>query len=250
MKTRKELSHITKRQIIRKSLYVISFLTFSLTAFYFSPFFIVLGAMEGIIGGSLIIFSVMFVLSIFFGRIICGYACPVGGVQECLMLANNESAKGGWRNFIKYFIWTPWVIVIIMLFIYAGGVSDVVFNIHFSLSIEPNRLFIMYVAVLLFVVITAMVMGKRAFCHYICWMAPFMVIGSKISDGLKLPKLRLMSNKEHCAGCSRCSNKCPMSLDVKEMIENDHLKNVECILCGECIDTCPKKAISYSIKRS
>ena len=249
MKTRNELSIMTKRQLVRKSLYIISFLTFSLTAFYFSPFFVILGAIEGIIGGSIIVFSVMFVLSIFFGRIICGYACPVGGVQECLMLINNESAKGGWRNLIKYFIWASWVTLIIVLFIYAGGVSGVDFNVHFSLALEPTRIFMLYIAALLFVVIAALAMGKRAFCHYICWMAPFMVIGSKISDGL-LPKLRLMSNKENCAGCSRCSEKCPMSLDVKEMIKNDHMKNTECILCGECIDTCPKKALSYTIKRS
>ncbi len=40
-----------------------------------------------------------------------------------------------------------------------------------------------------------------------------------------------------------------MSLDVKEMVQKENMKNAECILCGECVDTCPKKAIGYSMKR-
>jgi len=43
--------------------------------------------------------------------------------------------------------------------------------------------------------------------------------------------------------------KCPMSLDVKQMVECGDMKNTECVLCGECIDYCPKKAIVYSFKK-
>ena len=40
-----------------------------------------------------------------------------------------------------------------------------------------------------------------------------------------------------------------MSLDVKSMVEKEKMANSECILCGECIDVCPKKAITYSFKK-
>jgi ferredoxin len=39
-----------------------------------------------------------------------------------------------------------------------------------------------------------------------------------------------------------------MSLDVKGMVENNKMKNTECVLCGECIDICPQKVIGYKIK--
>jgi len=81
-------------------------------------------------------------------------------------------------------------------------------------------------------------------------MAPFMIIGTKVSDLLKLPRLRLKLNKESCISCKQCSKKCPMSLDVKIMVETANMENCECILCGECIDICPKKSISYIFKNN
>jgi polyferredoxin len=37
-----------------------------------------------------------------------------------------------------------------------------------------------------------------------------------------------------------------MSLEVKEMVLAEKMKHSECILCGECIDCCPKQAIEYT----
>jgi polyferredoxin len=41
-----------------------------------------------------------------------------------------------------------------------------------------------------------------------------------------------------------------MSLDVKKLVadeKRDELRTAECILCGECISTCPKKVLNYKI---
>ena len=239
-----------KRQKIRKAITIATFLLFPVIIFYFSPYLIILGAIDGIIAGSVIMFSLQFLLSLFLGRSLCGYFCPVGALQECLMPINDKKAKGGKRNLIKYFIWTPWIITIVTLFILAGGISKVDFFFHTTngVSLYEPITYMIYYGVLLIVVVLALTMGKRAFCHSVCWMAPFMVIGTKVSDWLKLPMLRLKSNKNSCIGCDQCSKKCSMSLDVKEMVESANMKNSECILCGECIDTCPKKAITYSFR--
>jgi ferredoxin-type protein NapH len=37
-----------------------------------------------------------------------------------------------------------------------------------------------------------------------------------------------------------------MSLDVNGMVKLARMENSECILCGTCIDGCPKKVIRYS----
>jgi polyferredoxin len=78
-------------------------------------------------------------------------------------------------------------------------------------------------------------------------MAPFMVIGTKIKDFLKLPSLHLEADQNKCINCKQCSKKCPMSLEVNEMVQSGSMKNAECILCGECVDGCPKSAIRYRI---
>jgi NAD-dependent dihydropyrimidine dehydrogenase PreA subunit len=36
-----------------------------------------------------------------------------------------------------------------------------------------------------------------------------------------------------------------MSLDVHQMVQAGQMKHNECILCGTCVDTCPKGAIRF-----
>ena len=107
-----------------------------------------------------------------------------------------------------------------------------------------------YFGVILLIAILHLLVGKRTFCHSVCWMAPFMIIGTKVSDWLKLPRLRLKLNKDSCIGCKQCTKICPMSLDVMTMVETVNVKNSECILCGECIDICSQKTISYTFKKN
>ena len=241
---------MTKRQNIRKALIIISFLLFPITIFYFSPYLIVIGASTGVIAGSMIIFTLQFVLSLFFGKAFCGYACPGGGLQECLILVNNKKAKGGKLNYIKYCLWVPWIISIVILFVRAGGFSEINFFFHTTNGVSLNAPFtyIIYYGIVLLIAVLSITFGRRAFCHYVCWMAPFMVIGTKIASWLKIPILHIRADKTKCIGCKKCSKQCPMGLDIKSMVENEKMMNFECVLCGECIDICNKKAIKYSFK--
>ena len=79
-------------------------------------------------------------------------------------------------------------------------------------------------------------------------MASFMIIGNKIRFMLKIPSLKLKSDKNKCISCSICSKVCPMNLDVQTMVLNEKMNHTECILCASCIDNCPKNAISYIYK--
>jgi polyferredoxin len=241
---------MTKRQNIRKALIILSFLLFPVTIFYLSPYLIVIGATESVIAGSMIIFTLQFLLSLFFGKFFCGYICPGGGLQECLILANNKKAKGGKLNYIKYFLWVPWIISIVILFIRSGGISEVDFFFHTTngVSLTTPFTYSIYYGIVLLITILALTLGRRAFCHYVCWMAPFMVIGTKIATRLKIPVLHIEADNTKCNGCKKCSEKCPMSLDVKSMVETEKMTNSECVLCGECVDICHKKAIKYSFK--
>jgi ferredoxin len=46
--------------------------------------------------------------------------------------------------------------------------------------------------------------------------------------------------------CLTCSRNCPMSLDVNQMVQRADMEDGECILCGNCVDGCPKEAICFS----
>lgn len=238
------------RQKIRKTILIISFLVFPVTIYYFSPYLIIMAASEHIMNGSFIVFVSMLVLSMFFGRAWCGYLCPAGGLQECVAMCNDKSAKGGWRNKIKYVIWVIWIIAIIVTFILGknGVTIDPSYMTDHGISVSDIYDYVIYYGVILILVLPALIHGKRAACHYICWMAPFMIIGSTIGRALHLPQLHIEAKKDECISCGKCSKACPMGLDVKRMVEDGKNHNCpECIQCGACVDVCPKKVLGYKM---
>lgn len=88
---------MTKRQRLRKMLLIISLLCFPVTLYYFSPALIINAGLAGIINGSFLVFVMMFLFSIPFGRLFCACLCPAGGLQECAFAVNERSPKQGWR---------------------------------------------------------------------------------------------------------------------------------------------------------
>jgi polyferredoxin len=77
-------------------------------------------------------------------------------------------------------------------------------------------------------------------------MAPFMILGRKLRNAVNWPALRLKADKEACISCKKCTRNCPMSLDVNGMVQKETMENSECVLCGSCVDVCPKDVIRYS----
>lgn len=235
-----------KRQPIRQALLLVSLLLFPLTLYYFSPALVISGAFGGIVTGSLIMFGLQFVASLVFGRAFCGWVCPAGGLQEaCSRVNRRRVVRGHW---VKYLIWLPWVAIIVWGFVSAGGPRSVqpLYQTTHGISVANSFAYIIYYAVVGLVVILSLTSGRRAFCHHVCWMAPFMVIGLRIRQIAGWPALHLRMNSERCVGCGRCSGNCPMSLDVPGVLMGKARGQNDCILCGECVDNCPKGAIRYA----
>jgi len=215
-----------------------------------TPYLIVDGASQRIVNGSLIVFALMFVAALVLGRAWCGWACPVAGLQEVLFAVRDNPARGGKLDWIKWAIWIPWVGLIVAMVVMAGGYRAV--NPLHSMEdglISADRLiphFVIYYGIVGLVVILSLTAGRRAFCHYVCWMAPFMIIGRKIRNLLAWPALRLKPETDKCVKCQQCTETCPMSLAVQDMVLAGAMERTECILCGNCVDICPKDAIRYS----
>lgn len=249
-----KVRQLPTRQRYRKALLFVSLLLFPATLYYFSPVIIMESASRGIINASFIVFGLMFVSSLFVGRLWCGWACPAGALQEFGSPINNKPTPGGKLDWIKWAIWIPWIGGIAALAIRAGGYHVVDPFYHFetgvtlALPVEsggPPWYMIYYVIVVLFLTL-AVVFGRRAGCHTICWMAPFMALGRRIRNIFGWPALRLKAESDKCADCKTCTRACPMSLDVNHMVGARDMENDECILCGTCVDNCPKDVLRFS----
>jgi polyferredoxin len=247
------IKQLPLRQRVRKALVILAFLSFPITMNYLSPYVIIDGASMGIVNGSLIMFGLLFISSLFLGRAWCGWVCPGGGVQEIVEPLNNRPVRGRKLDWIKWLIWIPWVSLIIWLVIRAGGYQqvDILLDTVNGISVAGTTdrpiefaYFIYYVVIALFTIL-AVILGRRAGCHSICWMAPFMIIGRWLRNRLLAwPSLRLKADTSRCTNCMTCTRQCPMSLDVNAMVQKSAMENSECILCATCVDHCPEKAIN------
>ncbi len=239
---------LKRRQRLRKGIILVSFLLFPLTIYYLSPVLIIMAASAGIVNGSFVVFVLLFLAALVVGRAFCGWACPAAGLQEaCFSVQNRPIRRGDW---IKYAIWVPWVSLIVLSAVRAGGLRRIepFFQMTNYISISRQEdLFILYL-VLLLIALPALAVGRRSFCHHLCWMAPFMILGRKLRNVFGWPSLRLTADADRCAHCRTCTASCPMSLDVERMVQSRHMEKTECILCGTCSDVCPQKVINYGMK--
>lgn len=240
-----------KRQKLRKLLLIVSLLLFPVTLYYFSPVLIINGALNGIINGSFIVFMLMFLLAVPFGRLFCGYLCPAGGLQECTFAVNGKYPKQGWKNRVKYAIWAVWIVAVLVCYVLGNEITAVDFFLETTggISVTNVQSYIIYYGIILLIFVPAVLFGKRVFCHYFCWMAPFMVLGTKLRRVLHLPGLHIkVKNRDSCIACGKCDRECPMGIQVSEFVAEGQVRSMECIQCGACVDGCPKKVLAYGWK--
>jgi polyferredoxin len=248
-----KIRQLATRQRVRKGLLLLSFLLFPVTLYYFSPVLILAGASQGVINGSFLAFSLMFLASLFVGRLWCGWACPAGALQELAAPVNNKRLRRGKVDWIKWAIWIPWIGLILFLAIRAGGYRtvDPLFQLDGGATLaipagEGPPWWMIYYLILALFAILAVAVGRRAGCRTICWMAPFMIVGRWLRNRARWPALRLVAAPDECRDCLTCTRECPMSLEVHEMVKRGDMEDAECILCGTCVDGCKQSAIHYS----
>jgi len=206
------------------------------------------GAAQGIISGSFVVFALMFLSALFLGRFWCGWFCPAGALQDYCAAVTNKPGSTGKANWIKWIIWVPWFSLVLALLLMAGRLPSVDFFYQMKTGITVNQDFwyVTYYFILALFAILPLVFGRRAGCHTICWMAPFMILGRKLRNLAPWPALRLKADADQCNDCLRCTRECPMILDVHKLVRDGSMEHAECILCGTCRDVCPKDVLCYS----
>ncbi|MCK9565494.1 MAG: 4Fe-4S binding protein [Methanothrix sp.] len=237
------------RQRVRKALIILSFVLLPATFVYISCPIITQGASEGIVTGGLIVFILLFLSSLFLGRIWCGWLCPGGGLQEIYFDINNKPVKVSRLDWLKYIIFLAIIFIpLISAIRSAGGLTTIDFFYYtdHGISIARQGAYIIFFVQIAFFTVFAILGGKRGFCHYFCPIAVIMITGRKIRNLIRWPALHLSTIESRCTDCNRCSKNCPMGLDVNIMVRQGRMENTECILCGICVDVCPKQAIRYA----
>ncbi len=160
----------------------------------------------------------------------------------------GAKAIGGRRGYwIKYLVFGLWFTALITAAVRGGGFQRLEFT--FALTGGPPRSFLFRYGELLILLPLAFLIGRWASCHYICWIAPLMIFGTRIKERAGWPSLRLKADSEKCAQCEECIEACPMSLPVRDMVGAGKLRDDECVLCGSCVSSCPSGAIRFAFTR-
>ena len=235
------------RQKVRRILLYISLFLFPLTMNYLSPYVSIDGAFAGVLSGSAIMFLLLFLSGLFFGRAWCGWVCPAGGLAEVCQTVNPKTVNIKRLRIVRYSIFAVWFGVLVTGFVLAGGIKGV-YPLRLTeryVSVDEPLKYIMYYLVLGLFFVLDLALGRRGACHSICWMSPFLSAGMAVGRLLHLPQMRIRAKAEQCIDCKKCNSKCPMSIDVNAAVKTGSVKSYDCILCGECVNVCPKDVLSY-----
>jgi polyferredoxin len=175
----------------------------------------------------LAIFGLSMVLSLFWGRIYCGYICPMNTV---MIPAEKLSVKLGLQakkvpKILKT-NWLPWVVLFLMVAVTA----------FFKKTMSKDLPMLM--ALLILSVVVTLRYKQYVFHNHVC---PFGVL-QKWSG--KNAKRSHRVDAASCIGCKICEKTCPTGAVLVEQDTGKAVIDIAyCLQCGNCTEVCPKKAI-------
>ncbi len=216
-----------------------------------------LGALQNAVASSadrpaFYVVGLLLLFGLFLGRVICGYLCPFGLIQELLhKLPTKKVRKSSLTrklSRVKYMILLVFVLAVPVWFALkrvplpafckyicpAGTLEGAVLLLLHPANSELRALaggLFWWKFSLMAVILAACVFVYRAFCRFLCPLGAIYGLFSRIALlGVKVDPVR-------CTDCGACVRACPT--DILKVGDS------ECVHCGNCIDVCPEKAISF-----
>lgn len=222
-----------------------------------------IGSLQAVLGGrerdlSYYVVGLLLLFGTLFGRLICGFLCPFGFLQDLLYKIRSRKPKLPDRvdRPLRYGKYVTLAAVILLPLLLRdpfglgtpafckylcpagtleGGVPLVLGNAGLRGAI--GWLFSWKMVVLL-VVLLASVFLYRPFCKYLCPLGGFYGLMNRFS------LYQMSVDETKCTRCGACARVCKMGVKVYE-----NPNSAECIRCGVCSDTCPANAICAGFGR-
>jgi len=193
------------------------------------------------------IFTVVAVLgvTIIAGRFFCGFLCAFGSMGDFAAFLGKKlhlpqpkvpaKLESGLK-YIKYIL-----LAFIVVFIWILGVVTVpdtanpwtVFGMYAKIGSWSGTSYLLSIggALLLSIFVASMFL-PRFFCRYLCPLGAIFTLTSKARIH------SVVKPTTNCGGCTLCTKKCPMALDLTD---KETVRSGECICCMACVDNCPQK---------
>ena len=182
-------------------------------------------------------------LAVVGNKLICGWACPFGALQELVfslpVLGRLKKRKIPFAvsNTIRSALF---VVMLLLLFGIVGNQRGLViyhfvnpFNL-FNLDIETAS-----VGITICMALALSLGAYRPFCQFIC---PFGLL-SWLLERVSLFRLRI--DRERCTQCGACIRACPLQAADGRVAGKRF--PADCFSCARCLRACPEDAISYGI---
>ncbi len=186
-------------------------------------------------------FSFFIILAVIGNKIICGWACPFGALQELIYsIPILKKIKKKKLPFVVTNTIRACLFIAMLLFLFGiiGGRRGFViyhyvnpFNL-FNLDFEAFSILLTIIIALL-----ASFSVYRPFCQFIC---PFGLV-SWIAERFSIFGVRI--DKEKCTQCGACIKACP--LEAAEGQVTGKRLPADCFSCARCLNVCPTDAIKY-----
>lgn len=186
-------------------------------------------------------FAFFIALAIIGNKLICGWACPFGAMQELVYSLPVLRSLKQWKlpfwlsNTIRGVLL---IVMLLLLFGIVGGKKG--FVVYHALN--PFNLFDLdfdelLIPVTIIVSLVLSLFVYRPFCYVIC---PFGFL-SWLVERLSLARVRIDLAK--CTKCGACVTACPSDA-AKGMVEGK-LFIADCTSCARCLNVCPHDLIRY-----
>lgn len=215
-----------------------------------------MGALQTMVGSygrfPFYVLGTLMLFGILLGRLVCGFLCPFGLVQDLLgripvrKIRVPEKIDRPARK-IKYVVLALLILLPVLsatgvpyfckYLCPAGTLEGGIPLTAADPALRALRGALYYWKVFLLVIIlAAAVFIPRCFCRYLCPLGAFYSFFNRFS------LYRMELDREACVDCHRCEEVCPMQVKVTEALDSG-----ECIRCGRCRAACPAGAIRCGI---